>query len=98
MGTLFYDRSATFMIDDRTLLHLQVVIVDKLRRKESFAFELGDGDRTTTVWINEQVPIEFRYDGNRRAMLNPFWLDLMAEQAALNGLLLIPPEPPMPEA
>jgi hypothetical protein len=98
MGTLFYDRSARFFVDDRTLLHLQVVIVDKLRRKESFAFEVVDGDRTATVWINERIALEFRYDGNRRAMLNPFWLDVMAEQTALYGRLVIPPEPPMPEA
>lgn len=40
MGSLFYDRTAFFEMDDRTLAHLRAVILDKLRRDESFALDL----------------------------------------------------------
>ncbi len=40
MGTLHYgfERGYAIEIDDRTLAHLQFVIVAKLRRSEGFAF------------------------------------------------------------
>jgi hypothetical protein len=97
MGSFIYDRAAEFEIDDRSLAHLQVVILNKLRRRESFALDLGDGTTVETVWINESTPLEFRYAGNRQPLLNQLWLESMAGEAGLNGLLRITPEPRTPD-
>lgn len=43
MGTLFYgNRGIHVTFDDRALMHLQIVITAKLRRKESFLFTWTD--------------------------------------------------------
>ena len=39
---LVYHSTTTLMIDDRVLAHLQVVIINKLRRRESFTFTWRD--------------------------------------------------------
>ena len=93
MGWLYYDRASGFEIDDRTLAHLQVVIITKLRRRESFSLELHDGRHLTTVWLSETTPLEFRYSGNRQPALNQAWAEVMAEDAGLHGCLRIRPEP-----
>jgi hypothetical protein len=38
MGKLIYNVNTSTEIDDRALAHLQIVIIGKLRRQESFAF------------------------------------------------------------
>jgi hypothetical protein len=38
MGKLIYDTQVKTGIDDRALAHLQIVMLNKLRRRESFAF------------------------------------------------------------
>jgi hypothetical protein len=79
------------------LAHLQVVIVNKLRRGESFALELHDDDHLETFWINERTPLEFRFSGNRRPTLNHAWLEALAAETGLTGVLRITHEPPQAE-
>ena len=38
VGMLVYNGRMTLPIDDRVLAHLQVVVINKLRRRESFTF------------------------------------------------------------
>jgi hypothetical protein len=93
MGVLIYDRGDPIEIDDRTLAHLQVVIIDKLRRGEHFALTLVDGRRVLTSWVSPRTPIEFIYRGNRRPSLNHAWLEDLACEAGLTGVLTLVPEP-----
>ena len=105
MGQFLYDRGRAVEVDDRTLAHIQVVMINKLRRQEHFAVTLHDDDRTLSMWVGPQTPMQFVYSGNRRPVLNRLWLELLAEAAnSTQGLVLVPeptfdlePEPaPLP--
>ena len=93
MGSFIYDRSAAIDIDDRALTHLQVVILDKLRGNESFAFDLWNSTHWCTMWVSRRTPLEFVYSGNRRVWLNREWLEEMADEVGIHGTLRLIPEP-----
>lgn len=93
MGTLIYNGGIPLAIDDRTLSHLQVVIINKLRRRETFTFTWDDGVSQTVCWIGQSVPLEFVYSGNRQPTLNRGWLELLALSANSNAGLVALPEP-----
>jgi len=95
MGKFIYQESISVEIEDRALAHLQVVMFDKLRRAESFAFtwrndaSLGDG--RTTVWLNAASSLVFKYHGSRAPQLDPGWLEALATVAnSTTGLHLVP--------
>lgn len=95
MGVFVYDRDFEAEIDDRTLAHLQVVIIDKLRRNERFPFVLDDGTRERVMWISPETSLQFVYHGNRYPLLNRQWLEMLAEAAGSTRGLTVVPEPPM---
>ena len=91
MGQFLYDQGRAIEVDDRTLAHLQVVMINKLRRREHFAITVPDGDRMHCMWVSPQTPMQFVYSGNRRPVLNRLWLEQLAEAAnSVNGLVLLP--------
>ncbi|MDQ1546874.1 MAG: hypothetical protein QOH69_1778 [Actinomycetota bacterium] len=96
MGRLIYGPTGTQVdIEDRTLAHLKVVILTKLRRGEGFAFswERGTarGGGRDTMWLNPAIGLEFQFDGGREASLNKVWLDeLMASANSGGGLHILP--------
>ncbi len=96
MGSLVYDDDRVAEFDDRTLAHLQVVIVNKLRRQESFPFTWTDDHRTVTVWVNPNTPLEFIFHGNRRPQLNREWIEELALVASSSTGLVVLPEPTDP--
>ena len=80
MGKFIYNSSSREIeIDDRTLAHLRVAILNKLRRSESFAmtWEHGveSGSGRTTFWLHESVPLQFVFSGNRPPKLNRLWIE-----------------------
>jgi hypothetical protein len=82
-------------IDDRILSHLQIVIVAKLRRGESFAFtwqrEPEDSGSQHVVWIHPAIFLEFVFTEDGRPPLNRAWIDaLMAKANSTTGLALVP--------
>jgi len=92
VGILRYD-GREFEMDDRILMHLQVVISTKLRRKEDFFLtwsvprEQGSGRHA--IWIDNGVPIHFFYSGSRDVAINREWLEsLIASAGRASGLLL----------
>jgi len=98
MGHLIYDRStAEIQMDDRTLAHLQIVIISKLRRQESFAFSwkepASSGDGRSTIWIYPTVSLRFRFDGSRQPAINQAWLSLLSASANSGSGLHFIPEP-----
>src|SRR4029453_5105217 len=93
MGSFVYDRCPAVEIDDRTLSHLQVIILDKLRRNEAVAFDVFDSKHWVTFWVNQRTPLEFLYSGNRRASLNRDWLESLADEVGKHGVLRLVPEP-----
>ncbi|WP_136709999.1 ATP-dependent DNA ligase [Agromyces sp. H66] len=95
MGVFVYDRDVEVDIEDRTLAHLQVVIIDKLRRQERFPLVLQDGKQERVIWMSPETPLQFVYHGNRHPVLNRAWLEVLAEAAGSTQGLTVVPEPPM---
>ena len=95
MGRLMYSSDDALDIEDRVLAHLQVVIIAKMRRQESFAFSWehgreGGGGRTT-IWVHPSMNLRFRYNGSRAPELNRAWLEEFSMLAnSANGLRLVP--------
>jgi len=94
MGRLSYDGQVSVDIDDRALAHLQIVVADKLRRGEPFAFSWRDdpstGDGRTTIWINQGSSLVFKYHGSRAPRVNRAWLEVLAIAAnSVGGLHLV---------
>ncbi|OUE23122.1 ATP-dependent DNA ligase [Clavibacter michiganensis] len=97
MGQLIYDTTTHIDIDDRPLAHLQVVIFSKLRRKESFPFswieDRADGSGRSSVWLAPELPLRFRFAGNRKPTLNPQWVELLVATANTTAGLHLVHEP-----
>ena len=84
MGSLTYDR-VVVDFDDRILAHLQVVIVQKLRRGESFLLSWRDaavvGDGRSSVWLHPAIPLYFKFAGGRSPVINTQWLAQLTRSA-----------------
>ncbi len=104
MGSFIYGSAPAVTIEDRTLKHLQAVIVAKLRRRENFAFnwdeepgvdgaEAHGSGAHGSVWVNESASLYFKYDGPREGKLNQAWLEALMQAANTSGGLRAVPEP-----
>lgn len=97
MGKLIYGRRE-IEIEDRTLAHLKIVMLTKLRRNESFAFshvhDVDSGSGRSTIWIHPTVPLEFAFYGSRSPEFNREWIDVLLQAAnSPEGLRVIPEHP-----
>lgn len=102
MGKFIYNSSPREIdIDDRTLAHLRVAILNKLRRSESFAMTwdhgVENGSGRTTFWLHDSVPLQFVFSGNRPPVLNRLWVEQMLLSANSTAGLHFVPEPPESE-
>ena len=94
MGQLLYGATPRVIdLDDRTLAHVELVTLAKLRRNESFALTLDavDGSRST-IWLNASTALEFRLTVARQE-INREWLDLLIDTANSSGGMRVLPEP-----
>ncbi|QNE46853.1 ATP-dependent DNA ligase [Glaciihabitans sp. INWT7] len=98
MGSLLYGNSGTEIgFDDRALVHLQVVITAKLRRREGFLFtwtssaEAGTG--RSSIWFDQSSAIVYRYAGSRAPTLNRAWIEALMLSANSAGGLQFSSEP-----
>jgi hypothetical protein len=94
MGQLLYGATPTVIdFDDRTLAHVELVTLAKLRRNESFALNLdaADGSRST-IWLNSATEVQFRLTVGRHE-INREWLDLLIDTANSSGGMRVLPEP-----
>lgn len=99
LGTLIYGKSSEYEFADRTLEHLRVVIITRLRRGESFFLSWGqDGagaNAPTSLWISPQVPIGFRFSTEQQQPLSRAWIqELLRASHSPRGLVLAPEEHP----
>lgn len=99
MGRLTYEGTQKVEIEDRALTHLQIVITAKLRRGEPFALswkdDISTGGGRSTVWVNAQSSIVFKYHGSRQPSINRAWIDALTQTAnAPSGLYLVPEPAP----
>ncbi|WP_026939726.1 hypothetical protein [Humibacter albus] len=92
MGVLIYGpRDVEF--DDRLLTHLEFVIVNKLRRGESFMMSwlvaTANATSRESMWLNVSSPIYFKYVGSRVPSLNREWIAVLeAEANGPRGLIV----------
>lgn len=96
MGRFIYDTVANGVdIDDRTLAHLRIVMMNKLRRSEPFMFdvEIGDGSGRRSFWIHPSVPLQFHFFGSRSPRINRAWIEGLMQAASGPAGLSIIPEP-----
>jgi hypothetical protein len=99
MGKLVYGENIVEVgLDDRTLAHLAIVVVAKLRRGETFMFTWRDdqsvGDGRSSVWIAPTIPLYFKYFGSRPPKINRAWVTALTAAANSSHGLHIVPEPP----
>ena len=67
MGFFIYDNEREIRVDDRILAHLQIVIIDKLRRSESFELHLRSDSVVVSMWLTRWR----RCSSCTRATVNP---------------------------
>lgn len=91
MGRLTYTGiENNFEIEERTLAHLRLVIMNKLRRDESFMMHLPHGDGTRSLWVDASMPIMLTFHGSKNPTINPAWIEaLMASANSAYGLQLV---------
>jgi len=93
MGQLLYGATAaTFPLDDRTLAHLEMVILSKLRRNEGFALSIenGHGGRTA-LWISAHSELRFVFEKSR-SEIDRDWLERLVDDANSPSGLSLPAE------
>ena len=97
MGKFIYEGAQKVEIEDRALLHMQLVITAKLRRSEPFPFswreDVSVGGGRTTVWMHANSALVFKYYGSRQPSVNRAWVDALAFTANSPGGLYLTPEP-----
>ena len=85
MGTLTYG-ARTVGFDDRLLIHLQVVIVQRFRRGDGFVMSwikpVTAGSGRTSVWMTPTLPVSFDFDGSRSPSIDGAWLARLSDSAA----------------
>jgi hypothetical protein len=94
MGHLHYGSPPTsFALPDRTLAHVEFVVLAKLRRNEGFALSIDtDTGGRQQVWINTAATLRFEFD-QHVTDINREWLELLIDSANSAGGLRIVPEP-----
>jgi hypothetical protein len=98
VGTLVYGNSQLEVeFDDRVLVHLQAVMVAKLRRDEGFLFSWKDdpavGGGRKCVWLHRSIPLHFTYPTAQPPVVNRVWLEALTVSANSPGGLRIVDEP-----
>lgn len=101
MGRMIYADSPndTYRLDDRLLIHLELAIGAKFRLGDAFAFTIDSdhvpaGSGYHVLWMHPSIPLQFRYEGERRTIqVNPAWISELVSAASSDAGLRIVPEP-----
>jgi hypothetical protein len=94
MGNLHYGSPPnSFEMPDRTLAHVEYVILAKLRRNESFALTIdqADGSRERS-WLSNAATLRFQF-GAPATDINRAWLEELIDSANSAGGMRVSPEP-----
>ena len=93
MGTLTYG-GTRIGFEDRLLEHLHIVIVQQLKRGESFAVSWKDsaeiGDGRSSIWLHPGCNLYFKFFGGRSPQISTDWLHLLTDSArSSRGLIVV---------
>jgi hypothetical protein len=102
MGTLKYD-GVTTEFDDRTLAHIEIVIVRKLRKQESFFMswhEPGAGGGRNGIWVHPTAMLTFHFAFTGAPDIDKAWLERLTVSAnSPSGLFITDSDgKPLPSA
>ena len=88
MGVLYYADQA-IAIDDRTLAHLKVAAVTKLRRGESFTLSWMHPPEEvagrTTIWMHPSIPLRFEFEEPEAPILHREWIENILRSSNSTG-------------
>lgn len=97
MGQFIYENGPKIELEDRALLHLQLVMSAKLRRAEPFVFtwreDMSTGGGRTTVWVHPGSTLVFKFAGSRQPSVNRTWIEALSFTANTPTGLYLVPEP-----
>ncbi|RFA22814.1 DUF7882 family protein [Subtercola boreus] len=99
MGLLTYGSPGVDIpLDDRTLAHVRVVVLAKLRRDEKFAMSWDDEltGRSHTIWLHPAIPLQFEFETSGGISLNRTWVEALTSVANSGSGLRLLPEPSIP--
>ncbi|SDQ04876.1 hypothetical protein [Leucobacter chromiiresistens] len=92
MGSIRYD-GLTIHFNDRLLAHMQVVIVQKIMREESFlmAWKNGTsaGEGRTAIWIAPSTRLTFSFEESEMPDMDEEWLQRLGESANSNTGMIV---------
>ncbi len=94
MGHLHYGSPpSSYELPDRTLAHVEYVVLAKLRRNESFALTIDqpDGSRER-IWLSSAATLRFQF-GQVVTDINRAWLEELIDSANSANGMRISPEP-----
>lgn len=96
MGYLVYDNRTQISFDDRILAHLEVVIISKLRSRDSFPLTWRESpeavDGRSTIWLDSSIPLRFRFEGSRHPSIDRAWVERLAILASSSTGLVVSDE------
>ncbi|WP_225310177.1 ATP-dependent DNA ligase [Microbacterium testaceum] len=77
-------------VDDRVLSQLRIVIMNKLRRSESFMLQAPHPDHgTLSLWLDPATPIVMQFFGGRQPSIDTELVEqMMHEASSPDGLTL----------
>ncbi|WP_374010109.1 hypothetical protein [Leifsonia sp. LS-T14] len=90
MGRLLYgSASQEYEFDDRTLSHVKIAVVTKLRRHESFLLNWqvpsDQGGGRISLWISREIPLAFVFADTTPPKLNERWLEVLMQSSQRTG-------------
>ncbi|MFD5600821.1 hypothetical protein ACFWHR_12295 [Leucobacter sp. NPDC058333] len=83
-----------YLVEDRLLAHLKIVISQKLGRQEAFFLSwsksAAEGSGRVCLWVSPYVPLAFKFTADEPPELNRHWLRaLNALSRSQHGLIAI---------
>ena len=94
MGRLIYGNAAQeYEFDDRTLGHLKIAVVTKLRRHESFLLNwqvpAENGGGRISLWISREIPMAFVFVETAPPKLNERWMEALMQSSQRTGGMMV---------
>jgi len=94
MGRLVYGYAAQeYEFDDRTLSHVKIAVVSKLRRHESFLLNWqipnDQGGGRISLWISREIPLAFVFAETAPPKLNERWMEALLQSSQRTGGMVI---------
>ena len=94
MGRLVYGYAAQeYEFDDRTLSHVKIAVVSKLRRHESFLLNwqvpAHQGGGRISIWISREIPLAFVFSDAAPPRLNERWMEVLLQSSQRTGGMVI---------